>query len=1278
LVEGLEQPPNNAARKVVIAGYYGFDNAGDEAILSVLVNDLRRQSSSTQIVVVSGDPEKTSATFQVRSVEYRDICEIISEIQTCNLVILGGGGLFHDYWGFDPTKILARDYSNIAYYSTICLLATILEKPLMLYGVGVGPLFERSSREHTRLAFEQASRATVRDVESRDLLVSCGLDPARVEVSADPAFRFEPAPAHRVEKILEAEGFEDSGDTVIGISLRDWSFGANIDHWTREVAKGLDLFLDHHKARAIFIPFQNFGTYLTDDLAISLRVIEQMRHKARALMIRGEYSVSEKAGIIASSDVVVGMRLHSIIFAASAAIPVVGLVYDEKVRACMGQLGIDRYAIDLRAIDAEGLQKAMEQAREQRAIISEQLETASAELRLLSEKSSILAEMLLNQENVASAPLSRGVQDLLRQTTLSLATQMEEKERIIQALEPRVADREQVTRVVTAQMQDRIEELEKGIQAREEGIAWLKNEIALLQNRTGQIMSLNEVLNEQLADSEAAQQTLLGQLQTVKAELSRIKGSLGWRLLSRYGKVKYRYLLPLYKRLRPSPQAPPSEIPPASPRSGEGAAATGAGLGLVARETKAPLADISTRAEPARKDKSDFYASLTLLPHLQEQQVGLILNQQPAPASRRLPDVICLAIIDWEFRYQRPQQIMSQFAANGHRVFYVSPSRFQPSGAAPRISVSKIKERVYEVQLAALRQPDIYGEVIEGDSCEELLESLGELRRTFMIDEAIGYVMIASWGELALRSQQLWGWRIIYDCMDEWENFPGIKPPLLEMERRLVRECDLLAVTARRLWEKWQGSGRPMVLARNGVDFDFYAARCQPNDLLADAAHPVVGYYGAIADWFDLGLMTDIARRRPDYTFVLLGGIFDLDVSELRALPNVRLLGQQPYEHMPRYLYHFDTCIIPFKNNPITDATDPVKVYEYLSGGKPVVSVALPELDYCSDYISIAGDREDFLIKLDEAVADTDPAAAERRRQFARQQTWQSRYEAIRDGLASVTPQASIVVVTYNNLPLNRLCLESIIRNTEYPNYEIIVVDNASEDGTPVLLRYMESRYSNIKIILNQENRGFAAANNQGLARATGEYFVLLNNDTVVPPGWLSRLLSHLRTDEVGMVGPVTNFVGNEAKILAPYSTWGEMEDFARRHSWQHDGQVADIHMLAMFCAALRRDTFEAIGPLDEQFGIGMFEDDDYSQRMKAQGYRVICAADAFVHHFGQAAFKKLIEKGDYNPLFEENRRRYETKWNVKWVPHKHESLDFRPLRPFGSFARKAKDEAST
>ncbi|MEW6207219.1 MAG: glycosyltransferase, partial [Acidobacteriota bacterium] len=710
---------------------------------------------------------------------------------------------------------------------------------------------------------------------------------------------------------------------------------------------------------------------------------------------------------------------------------------------------------------------------------------------------------------------------------------------------------------------------------------------------------------------------------------------LGWKLLQSYGRIKYRYLLPVYKLLgldqRPSNNNRQKQLP---------------------------------KRESVRKvGAEDFYSSLTIRPELGPEEMFAVLERNHSVRQLHRLDVVCFSIIPWEFRYQRPQQIMSQFAAHAHRVFYINPSRFKSDSSRERVSVKNIKDNIYEIELAVEHQPDLYKETLEGENLASLLSSLEELRRRFSIDEAISYVMIASWTDAALEAKARWGWPVVYDCMDEWETFPNISRAVVEAETRLVKNCDLTAVTAQRLFDKWKYFNRPIALARNAVDDDFYLQHFRPSSLLEDVPHPVIGYYGAIADWFDIELMTEIAKRRPEYNFILIGGVFDIDVSALEALPNVRLLGQQPYEKMPQYLYRFDACIIPFKINAVTEATDPVKLYEYLIGGKPVVAVALPELDPCRDLIHIARKAEDFVARLDDAVSENDARIEERRKEFARQNTWRKRYEEIREAIREATPRASIIIVTYNNIALNRLCLESIIRNTTYADYEIVVVDNNSADGTQDYLLRLAAGRANVKVILNQKNEGFARANNQGVSESSGQYIVLLNNDTVVPPGWLTRLIFHLWDERVGLVGPVTNFAGNEARIDVDYRSWAEMENFAAERMWTNDRLVADIKMLAMFCVAFRRQVYEEVGPLDEQFGVGMFEDDDYSLRVKARGYRVVCAADVFVHHFGQASFNKLIDSGQYDLIFEENRRRFEMKWNTKWMPHSHAPLRFETHR---------------
>ena len=159
----------------------------------------------------------------------------------------------------------------------------------------------------------------------------------------------------------------------------------------------------------------------------------------------------------------------------------------------------------------------------------------------------------------------------------------------------------------------------------------------------------------------------------------------------------------------------------------------------------------------------------------------------PASVSPSVPDVICFSIIDWDFRYQRPQQIISQFAAHGHRVFYIRLGSVLPADAAPRFAVHKLKENVYEVTLAAHRQMWVNQEDISGANADQLLASLAELRETFHIDEAIGYVMTPSWTTMALEAKSRWGWRVIYDCMDEWTGFPGMGRAIPKAEQRLVR-----------------------------------------------------------------------------------------------------------------------------------------------------------------------------------------------------------------------------------------------------------------------------------------------------------------------------------------------------------------------------------------------------------------------------------------------------------------------------------------------------------
>ncbi|MGE5413369.1 MAG: glycosyltransferase, partial [Syntrophomonadaceae bacterium] len=271
---------------------------------------------------------------------------------------------------------------------------------------------------------------------------------------------------------------------------------------------------------------------------------------------------------------------------------------------------------------------------------------------------------------------------------------------------------------------------------------------------------------------------------------------------------------------------------------------------------------------------------------------------------------------------------------------------------------------------------------------------------------------------------------------------------------------------------------------------------------------------------------------------------------------------------------------------------------------------------------------------------------------FSTERAW-AVAESLGDGaaIAAAFPRLSVVVVTWNGRDVSRLCLESLLARTEWPNLEVVVVDNGSTDGTRDVVEELARRDGRLRPVWNAENRGFAAACNAGLSAASGEFLAILNNDTVVPRGWATALVRHLSVDpRLGLVGPVTNAIANAARVETPYRSVDAMPAWAAEWSRAHDGETFDIPMLALFCAALRRGVYEEVGPLDERFGLGLFEDDDYNRRIREKGYGIRCARDAFVHHWQMASFRALGQK-EYYALYAENRRKYEEKWSAPPAP---------------------------
>lgn len=238
--------------------------------------------------------------------------------------------------------------------------------------------------------------------------------------------------------------------------------------------------------------------------------------------------------------------------------------------------------------------------------------------------------------------------------------------------------------------------------------------------------------------------------------------------------------------------------------------------------------------------------------------------------------------------------------------------------------------------------------------------------------------------------------------------------------------------------------------------------------------------------------------------------------------------------------------------------------------------------------------------------------------------------------------KTSIILITHNGIGDTRECISSFLQLTDHP-FELICIDNGSTDGTP---EYLET-LANTTVIRNSENRGFPAAVNQGLELVTGEQILLLNNDTVLTTGWLTHLLEALYADDkIGLVGPVSNCAPGAQRVRdIPYAPdLIGMDGFAWDIATRNASQREETDTLSGFCLLFRTELYQQLGRLDERYGIGTMEDDDYCLRASQAGWKVIVAKDVYIHHAGHRTFQALGM--DFDALAEQNRRRFSEKWS--------------------------------
>lgn len=302
--------------KIVISGYYGFNNAGDEAMLTAIVESLRKLEPEVALTVISGNPTETKTKYNVESIYRFDAPQILTALKNTDLLVSGGGSLLQD----------VTSKKSLLYYLTVIAAAKHFGKKVMLFAQGIGPIRCGFLRTLTKWVCRKADLITVRDEESKSELVRLGIPEEQVHVTADAVLSLDTVSRFKGMDILKKAGL-DLEKPVIGVSVRHWE---DDKLCLQELGKALHRIGEDQDAQVVLLPLQNpVDIPVCDDLSFYIPDIPQ----SKVVLLHDKYTTEEFLSIIANFKLLVGMRLHALVFAAVMQVPFLAISYDPKVDA---------------------------------------------------------------------------------------------------------------------------------------------------------------------------------------------------------------------------------------------------------------------------------------------------------------------------------------------------------------------------------------------------------------------------------------------------------------------------------------------------------------------------------------------------------------------------------------------------------------------------------------------------------------------------------------------------------------------------------------------------------------------------------------------------------------------------------------------------------------------------------------------------------------------------------------------------------------------------------
>ncbi|SHI98366.1 polysaccharide pyruvyl transferase CsaB [Lutispora thermophila] len=304
-------------KKIVISGYYGFGNSGDEAILKSIVRDFKEADPSIKITALSNNPAKTSSEYGIDAVNRLNVMSIAKVIKDCDLLISGGGSLLQD---MTSTR-------SLLYYLSIIKIGLMFNKKIMLYANGIGPINSSVNAKRVKRVIDKVDLITLREEESFSTLKKMGVQKPRIIVTADPVLTTMPIEKEKVDVIFDKEGIPKDSK-LVGVNIRKWKLSRDLES---QLANSLEFIYNTYNLMPVFIPMYQ------SDTEVMMKTSEMMTIPHRILS--KTYEPEELIGIMGRMEFVIAMRLHTLIYSSITATPMLGLIYDPKIKGYLDYIG---------------------------------------------------------------------------------------------------------------------------------------------------------------------------------------------------------------------------------------------------------------------------------------------------------------------------------------------------------------------------------------------------------------------------------------------------------------------------------------------------------------------------------------------------------------------------------------------------------------------------------------------------------------------------------------------------------------------------------------------------------------------------------------------------------------------------------------------------------------------------------------------------------------------------------------------------------------------------